>query len=70
MKIKFKWAARTSNPKEITDITLDQAHIPKKGELVEIEIQIEKNQWIRKAGRVLDVKHYIKRDSSVTVFLG
>ncbi len=70
MKIRYAWSARTSDPKEVTSIELKTEHVPRVGELVEIEIQLTKDEWCVKSGRVRDVIWTVRRESKVTVLLG
>ena len=71
MKIRYAWAATKADPKEVTAIELDADHIPREGELVEIEIQLSKDEWVVKSGRVKDVIWTVRhREPMVSVILG
>ena len=70
MNIKYAWSPRGADPDEVTSIEVQADHIPRKDELVEIEIQLTKDEWVMKSGRVRDVIWCVRREPMVTVLLG
>jgi hypothetical protein len=70
MKIKYTWSPRTTDPEEVTSLVLAADHVPRNGELVEIEIQISKDEWVAASGRVKDVIWTVRREPMVSVLLG
>ena len=70
MKIRYAWSPRGSDPNEVTALEVEAAHIPRVGELVELEIQLTKDEWVVKSGRVKDVIWTIRREPMVSVLLG
>ena len=70
MKIRYAWSPRTTDPDEVTSLELTADHVPRIGELVEIEIQITQNEWVVKSGRVKDVIWTVRREPMVSVLLG
>lgn len=70
MKIRYAWSATKNDPAEVTAIELEAEHIPRGGELVEIEIQLTKDEWVVKSGRVKDVIWTVRREPMVSVLLG
>lgn len=69
MKIRYTWSPRTAAPEEVTSLELT-GHVPRVGELVEIEIQLTKDEWVVKSGRVKDVIWSVRREPLVSVLLG
>lgn len=45
-------------------------HVPRVGELVEIEIQLTKEEWCVKSGRVKDIIWTVRREQMVSALLG
>jgi hypothetical protein len=70
MKIRYAWSPRTADPAEVTTLELTTEHVPRIGELVEIEIQVTKEEWCVKSGRVKDVIWTVRREPMVSVLLG
>lgn len=71
MKVKFVWATSGKNPQEVCDITLNVEQVPRCGELIDLGVQIEAEEWVHKSGRVTDVVwKFTGTGGSVTVFLG
>jgi hypothetical protein len=70
MKIRYAWNPRTADPAEVTSLELTADHVPRVGELVEIEIQLTKKEWCVKSGRVKDVIWTVRREPMVSVLLG
>ncbi len=70
MEVKYVWTTSGYDPKEINSVTIYSDHIPRIGELVEIDWQLTKDEWATKSGRVKDVVHQVRREPSITVFLG
>ena len=70
MKIRYAWSPRTADPAEVTSLELTTEHVPRVGELVEIEIQLTKEEWCVKSGRVKDVIWTVRREPMVSVLLG
>lgn len=58
MEIKYYWARKGDDPKEITSVTIatqGACAIPRIGELVDLEFKINDGEWAVKHGRVEDV---------------
>jgi len=70
MKIRYAWSPRGIDPAEVTAIELEATHIPRAGELVEIHIQLTKDEWVVATGRVKDVIWTVRREPIVSVLLG
>lgn len=70
MKIRYAWSPKGTDPAEVTALELEADHIPRAGELVEIEIQLSKDEWVVKSGRVKDVIWTVRREPMVSVLLG
>lgn len=76
MIVKYSWAPETSDPNEITAIEIEDANVPRQGELVEINLREDDGTTINKSGRVKDVVRRIfrtnsgVRTTSITVILG
>ena len=70
VKIRYAWNPSTTDPNEVTRLDLTTDHVPRTGELVEIEIQITQNEWVVKSGRVNDVIWTVRREPMVSVLLG
>lgn len=70
MKIRYAWSPRTAAPEEVTSLELMTDHVPRVGELVDIEIQLTKDEWVTKSGRVKDVIWSVRREPLVSVLLG
>jgi len=70
MEVKFSWEM-TGDPKHICGITMDLENVPREGELVYLEVQINQDEWVNKSGRVKDVIWAITgKQQKVTVILG
>jgi hypothetical protein len=54
----------------VTALDLTTDHVPRIGELVEIEIQLSKDEWVVRSGRVKDVIWSVRREPVVSVLLG
>lgn len=54
----------------MTALELETEQIPRIGELVEIQIQLTKDEWCVKSGRVKDVIWNVRREPMVSVLLG
>ena len=70
MKILYAWNPHTADPDEVTSLELMTDHVPRVGELVNIEIQLTKDEWVIKSGRVKDVIWSERREPLVSVLLG
>ena len=70
MKIRYAWSPRTADPEEVTSLELMTDHVPRVGELVDIEIQLTKDERVTKSGRVKDVIWSVRREPLVSVLLG
>ena len=70
MKIRYAWNPKGNGPDEVTALELETEQIPRIGELVEIEIQLTKDEWCVKSGRVKDVIWTVRREPMVSVLLG
>lgn len=70
MKIRYAWNRHTADPAEVTSLELTADHVPRVGELVEIEIQLTQDEWCVKSGRVKDVIWSVRREPMVSVLLG
>ena len=70
MKIMYAWCPIGTDPAEVTVLELATDHVPRVGELVEIQIQLTKDEWVLKSGRVKDVIWSAKREPMVSVLLG
>ena len=70
MKIRYAWSPRGTNPAEVTALEMEAAQIPSVGELVEIQIQLDKDEWVVASGRVKDVIWSVRREPMVSVLLG
>ena len=70
MDIKYFWPARNGDINEITDITIKSKAMPRIGELVDISIQVTKNERVEKMGRVKDITWYVRdKYTNACVFL-
>jgi len=68
MKIRYVWPV--SNNKEINSITFKGNNVPIKGELISIDMEIEKGEYVNVHGRVKDVQRRISKDGiDVTVYI-
>lgn len=76
MIVRYSWSPETSDPNEITATEIEDAHVPREGELVEIDFREHDGTRVKKSGRVKDVVWRIckttsgVRARSVTVILG
>lgn len=70
MRIRYAWSLQGAETAEVTNIELTSDHVPRIGELVEIKVQITKDEWVVKSGRVSDVIWVIHREPVVSVLLG
>lgn len=70
MKIRYAWSATKNDQAEVTAIELEAEHIPRVGEMVEIEVHLTKDEWVVKSGRVKDVIWTVRREPMVSVLLG
>ena len=70
MIVKYSWCSKTSDPNEITSVEVDTHHVPREGELVEIDIASDDGSKISKHGRVKDAIWVVRKTTSVTVILG
>ena len=70
MKIRYAWSPRTASHEEVTSIEQMTDYVPRVGELVDIEIQLTKGEWVTKSGRVKDVIWSVRREPLVSVLLG
>ena len=70
MKIRYAWSPSKASPEEVTSIDLMTDYVPRVGEWVDIEIQLTKDEWVTKSGRVKDVIWSVRREPLVSVLLG
>lgn len=70
MKIRYAWIPRSVDTEEVTSLELTTEHVPRVGELVEIEIQLTKEEWCVKSGRVKDIIWTVRREQMVSALLG
>lgn len=71
MHIKYSWEQQTADHREINSVTLVADGVPRREELVEINVPVTKKENVNVTGRVLDVTWKHRHDGpSVEVFLG
>ena len=70
MNIRYAWSPRTADHAEVTNVDMTADYVPRIGELVEIQVQITKDEWCVKSGRVKDVIWTVRREPMVSVLLG
>ena len=55
MQVKYVFLKTSGDPNEFCDVTLEQEMVPRKGELVDFNIQVNDEEYIDRMGRVDDV---------------
>ena len=70
MKIRYAWSPKGTDPAEVTTLEMQSEYLPRVGDLVEIEIQLTKEEWVVKSGRVKDVIWSVSSRPMVSVLLG
>ncbi len=55
MKIQYSWIKSADAAEDASSLEINSEHIPRIGELVEINFQLGKDEWCAKSGRVKDV---------------
>jgi adenylate cyclase class IV len=71
MEVKFSWATSGKNPREVCDLTLDLDCVPRLGKYVDLSVQVARDEWVHKSGRVKDVIWQITaKGRKATVILG
>lgn len=55
MKIQYSWTNGADVTEDASSLEINSEHIPRIGELVEINFQLGKDEWCVKSGRVKDV---------------
>lgn len=65
MKIQYSWTNGADVTEDASSLEINSEHIPRIGELVEINFQLGKDEWCVKSGRVKDVIWMVKHHGTM-----
>jgi hypothetical protein len=60
VEIKYYWSPITRSPNEVTSVTMMSLHVPRLGDTVGIQVEVEPGEMVEKYGVVADVVWLVK----------